>query len=193
MNIQHRLKVRLGMTALMLAIAGDAWATAPRISAQMFGEETHADIVAYQSAGGEAKTKGDEVVALELVKEAFAAVGKSPVVDVLPSAQLARYAMTNHDAAAMIGGEGDIPAKESSQNPAQNAAVVFYLKGDAPIALIFARDDARAEPLRNAFNQGLQKIFKNGKYLDILEKHLGKGHVPMDFEKRLKRFNPNLK
>jgi len=45
--------------------------------------------------------------------------------------------------------------------------------------------------LQPAFNEGLQKIIKSGKYLEILEKYHSK--APADYAGRLKRHNPSWK
>ena len=189
--------VCVGMARLLaiscLVCSWSAQATAPRIAPQLFGEEKKADIVGYPFAPLEASKSDGELpvgtLAEEIVTEAFKAAGKAPVVDVLPSKQLAKYALFNNDAVALIGSLQDLAAKEKNQY----RVVTFYLRApaDEPISLIFS--NVRGRDLHKAFNEGLQKIIKSGKYLEILEKYQGKGHVPADYVSRLKRHNPSWK
>lgn len=179
------------LAMLCLVCSWSAEATAPRIAPQLFGEEKKADIVGYQFAPLEAAAKSDGALAVEIVTEAFKAAGKTPTVDVLPSKQLAKYALVNKDAVALMGRSQDLTAKEKNQY----RVVTFYLRdmvrGAEPVSLIFSK--ARGNELQPAFNQGLQKIVNNGKYLEILEKYHGKGQVPADYASRLKRHNPGWK
>lgn len=177
------------LAMLCLVCSWSAQATAPRIAPQLFGEEKKADIVGYQFAPSGAAAKSDGELAVAIVTEAFKAADKTPLVDVLPSKQLAKYALFNHDAVALMGSPQDLAAKEKNQY----RMVTFYLRaqGDEPVALIFS--NARGNELQLAFNQGLQKIIHSGKYLEILEKHYGKGQVPADYASRLKRHNPGWK
>ena len=187
--------VCVGMARLLamscLVCSWNAQATAPRIAPQLFGEEKKADIVGYQFTPLEASRSNGELpvgkLAEEIVTEAFKAAGKAPVVDVLPSKQLAKYALFNNDAVALMGSPRDLAAKEKKRYH----VVTFYLRAGEPISLIFS--DARGRELHKAFNQGLQEIIKSGKYLEILEKYQGKGHVPADYASRLKRHNPSWK
>ena len=187
--------VCVGMARLLamscLVFSWNAQATAPRIAPQLFGEEKKADIVGYQFTPLEASRSNGELavgkLAEEIVTEAFKAAGKAPVVDVLPSKQLAKYALFNNDAVALMGSPQDLAAKERNQY----RVVTFYLRAGEPISLIFS--DVRGRELHKAFNQGLQEIIKSGKYLEILEKYQGKGHVPADYASRLKRHNPSWK
>lgn len=187
-----------GCMARLLAIfcmvcSWSAEATAPRITSQLFGEEKKADIVGYQFAPLEAGIKSDSELAVRIVTEAFSAVGKTPVVDVLPSKQLATYALFSHEAVALMGSQQDLVAKEKNQYH----VVTFYLRGitpnEEPISLIFSKKNPHGDELHRAFNEGLQKILKSGKYLEILEEHHGKGHVPTDYASRLKQYNPDWK
>ncbi|MCK9394918.1 MAG: transporter substrate-binding domain-containing protein [Methylobacter sp.] len=186
-----------GMTRLLtifcLVCSWSAEATAPRITSQLFGEEKKADIVGYQLAPLEAGTKSDSELAVKIVTEAFNAAGKTPVVDVLPSKQLATYALFSNEAVALMGNQQDLIAKEKNQYP----VVTFYLRGispsEEPVSLIFNKQNPRGNELNHAFNEGLQKIIKSGKYLEILEGYLGKGHVPTDYVTRLKHHNPGWK
>jgi len=187
----------VGMTRLLavfcLIFSWSAQATAPRITSQMFGEEKKADIVGYQLAPLDAAAKSEGELAVEIVTEAFKAAGKTPLVDVLPSKQLATYALFSNDAVALIGIQQDLAAKEKNQY----RVVTFYLRGIAPgeepVSLIFSKNNPRVKELQPAFNEGLQKIIKSGKYLEILEKYHGKGKVPADYASRLKHHNPGWK
>jgi ABC-type amino acid transport substrate-binding protein len=178
----------IGIAMFLVLCPWSAQATAPRITPQMFGEEAKADIVGYQSAPMDASAKAEDALTLEIVKEAFSAAGKSPVVDVLPSGQLAKYALVNNDAAALIGGRGDLTEQETGQH----RVITFYLKGEEPVSLIFNKASPHADELRHAFNEGLQKIIKSGKYLEILEKYHGKSQAPTDYEEQLRRYNRGL-
>ncbi len=179
----------LAMFCLMCSMS--AQATAPRINAELFGEEKKADIVGYQSLPVDANAKAVSALMVEIVTEAFNAEGKSLTVDMLPSSQLAKYALVNNDAVALIGVPGDLTTQESSQY----RLATFYLKrkasGEEPVSLIFSKKNPRGDELHQAFNQGLQKIIKSGKYLEILKKYQIK--APADYEKRLRRYNPSLK
>lgn len=170
-----------------------AQATAPRITGQMFGEEKKADIVGYQSLPMDATAKSESALAMQIVTEAFKAAGKTPTVDLLPSKQLAKYALLDNNVVALLGSPQDLTEQEKNQY----RVVTFFLKGSAPgeepVSLIFSKKNARGDELHQAFNEGLQKILKNGKYLEILEKDRGKGQVPSDYVNRLKRHNPGWK
>ncbi|MDD5268059.1 MAG: hypothetical protein PHO08_13180 [Methylococcales bacterium] len=184
--------VRL-LTLFCLVCSWNAQATAPRITSQMFGEEKKADIVGYQLAPLDAAAKQDGELAVQIVMEAFKAAGKTPLVDVLPSKELARYALFNNDAVALIGSPQDLTAKEKNQYH----LITFYLRGippgEEPVSLIFAKKNPRGKELQSAFKEGLQKIIKSGKYLELLEKYYGKANVPADYPSRLKRHNPGWK
>ena len=180
-NNNHWLE---SLTALLLlACSCSAFATAPRITAKMFGEEKKADIVAYQSADA----KSDSALMVEIVTAAFSVSGKSPVLDVLPSRQLAVYELFSGDALALIGSPQDLAAKDSKQY----SVVTFYLRaqGDEPVALIFS--NARGAEYKKAFVAGMQKLFKSGKYLEMIEQSRGK--LPADYISRVKRQNPGWK
>lgn len=174
------------LTALLLLVcAFSAQATAPRITAQLFGEASRADIVAYQSVSSEAQS--ESALTLQIVTEAFKVAGKSPIVDVLPSKQLASYALFNNDAVGLIGSPDDLAEKDKKQY----SVVAFYLRksGDQPVVLIFSR--AHGKELHKAFVDGLQNILKSGKYLKIIEKQRGK--LPDDYVGRMKSLNPGWK
>lgn len=156
-----------------------AHATAPRITAQLFGEERKADIVAYQSAD----SKSETALTVEIVNQAFKAAGKSPIVDVLPSKQLATYALFNKDAAALIGTNDDVASKDKKQYQ----VVTFYLGTTSSTVLFFAR----GSDLHRFFVEGLLKILRNGTYAQIAEKSGIK--LPADYLSRIKRVNPGWK
>jgi hypothetical protein len=171
-----------------LIFSWSAQATAPRITPQLFGEEQKADIVGYQFAEPlDAAARSESAQQVEIVTEAFKAAGKTPAVDVLPSKQLATYALFNNDAAALMGSVHDLAAKDTNQY----RVVAFYLKGDEPVSLIFSKKHARGNELYQAFSEGLQKIIKSGKYLEIMEKYHTR--MPADYARRLKRHNPGWK
>lgn len=179
------------LAALCLICSWNVQATAPRVAPQMFGEEPKADIVGYQLAppGSAAATEGELIV--KIVNVAFRAAGKKPVVDVLPSRQLAKYALQNNDALALIGRANDLMDYEESQY----RVVTFYLGADAhagkPVLLIFSKE--HGYELHLAFTNGLRKILRSGRYLEMLEQHFGKGLVPADYASRLQRLNPGWK
>lgn len=176
------------LTGLLLVSSFGAQATAPRINAQMFGEEKQAEIVGYQFAPLDETAKSDGEMAIEIITEAFKAVGAVPSMDVLPSKQLASYALINNDAVGFIGSPQDL-----AENPKiKYHKTVFFFRNNEPVSLMFSRDK-RGDELHNAFSQSLQKIIQSGKYLEIMEKHRGKGQTPSDFVTRLKKQNPSWK
>lgn len=185
------------MSSLMLMcclfFSCGAEATAPRIAPTLFGEERKTEVVSYQSGVVDAAARSENALTVELVTEAFAAAGKTLAVDVLPSKQLAKYALVNGDAAALIGGQKDLTVQEANDY----RVVAFYVQENAAnekaVSLIVSKKHARGNELHQAFSEGLLKIVKSGKYLEILEKHLGKEHVPAGYFNRLKRYNPGLK
>lgn len=185
------------MSSLMLMcclfFSWSAEATAPRIAPTLFGEERKAEVVSYQSGAADAAARSEHALTVELVTEAFAAAGKTLAVDVLPSRQLAKYALVNGDAAALIGGQQDLTTQETNDY----RVVAFYVHGTAAnekaVSLIVSKKHTRGNELHQAFSEGLQKIVRSGKYQEILEKHLGKEHVPAGYFNRLKRYNPSLK
>ncbi len=158
-----------------LACSFNAQATAPRITAQLFGEEQKADIVAYQSV--------DTALAVEIVNAAFNAAGKSPILDVLPSKQLAIYALLNKDAMALIGTVDDVAAGDRKRYE----MLTFYLGAKTDSVLILARGSS----LRKAFVDGMKKLINSGEYLQMIEKMRGK--QPADYVSRIKRLNPGWK
>lgn len=175
--------IRQFLVIFLLSCSFSAYATAPRITAQLFGEERQSDIVSYQPAGAHA----DNLLVLEIVNEAFKAVGKSPVVDVLPSKQLAVYTFFNNDVAGLIGNQDDLAGKVKKQY----RMVTFYLAGvdEQPVALIFSNQ--RGLALHKAFVNGMQNIISSGKYQQLFEKYHDK--LPAGFILRLKRQNPGWK
>lgn len=176
------------LAMVFLVFSWSAQATAPRITPQLFGEEKKADIVGYQFAEPlDAAARSEIALEVEIVTEAFKAAGKTPAVDVLPSKQLATYALFNNDAAALMGRVQDLAAKDTREY----RVVAFYLKGDEPVFLIFSKKHALGNELYQAFNEGLQKIIKSGKYLEIVEKYHTR--MPADYARRLKHHNPGWK
>lgn len=163
----------------LLLCSFSAQATAPRITAKMFGEERHADIVTYQSASSEAQT--ERALDVQIVTEAFKAAGKSPQVDILPSRQLATYALFNHDAVALIGAAEDLSAKDRKHY----AVETFYPGSTGNTVLIVLH----GSDLHQAFIDGMQRILKNGTYFKIIEQSGAK--LPADYVRRLKYLNPD--
>ena len=170
---------------LLLACSFSAQATAPRITAQLFGDEKKADIVAYQSATADAKSETE--LTLAIATEAFKASGKTPIIDVLPSQQLATYALFNNEALALMGSAQDL----AGQDKKKYSVVAFYLRGagDESVVLIFS--NANGKELHKAFVAGMKKILKSGKYLQLVEKSRGK--LPADYVSRVQRLNPSWK
>lgn len=104
-------------------------------------------------------------------------------MDVLPSRQLATYALINKDAVALIGNAEDIAVKDRKQYE----MVTFYLGATTERVLIFSRGAG----LRKAFLDGMQKIIRSGEYLQIIEKSRGK--LPADYLSRIRRLHPGWK
>lgn len=171
------------LAACCLFVSWTAQATAPRIAPQLFGEELKADIVAYPM---QAKDVDGELLK-ELVVAAFKAADKAPLLDVLPSRQLAKYALLNNDAAALIGNQDDLSTKEKNQYRLVNFYWNINVPEQVPLALIFGKKHIRSKELQKAFEAGLQKLIQNGKYAEIVEAHLGSGKLPADYFERLKR------
>jgi ABC-type amino acid transport substrate-binding protein len=161
-------------------------ATAPRLTSELFGEAKVADIVSYQLSPINAITKAESDLALELTKEAFKAAGKSPVLDLLPSKQLATYALMNNDVVGLIASSRDLSTKQKSQVKVLPFLLMNNTVNDEAIALVLSTN-TKGNELAQAFNDGLKKIIKNGQYLEILEKYRGKGKVPADYFTRLKK------
>lgn len=175
--------IRQFLVIFLLTSSFSVQATAPRITAQLFGEERQSDIVSYQSSAAQA----DNLLVLEIVNEAFQAAGKSPVVDVLPAKQLAVYSFFNNDVAGLIGSPDDLAGKVKKQY----RVVTLYMAGadEQPVVLIFSNQ--RGLALHKAFANGMQKIISSGKYQQLYEKYHYK--LPVGFILRLKRQNPEWK
>ncbi|MDD4929853.1 MAG: hypothetical protein PHP85_11300 [Gallionella sp.] len=173
------------LAILLLVCPAGAHATAPRITAELFGEEKKVDIAAYQVSVPDAGGKSEGALVVDIVMRAFNAAGKTPALDVLPSRQLAIYALFNNDVQALIGSPQDIAEKYRNQY----RMVVFYLRADEPVALIFSNRRGRA--LHKSFVDGMHKILRSGEYVEIFEKyHISPG---ADYMTRLKRQNPDWK
>jgi hypothetical protein len=167
----------------------NAQATAPRVTPELFGEVKVADIVSYQVAPINAKTKAESDLAVELATAAFKAAGKSPVIDVLPSKQLATYALLKNDVIGLIANTRDLTTKQKSQYKVMSFLLVGNDSNDESIALIL-NTNSRGNELSQAFSEGLQTVIKNGQYLEILEKYRGNQKAPADYFTRLKK-SPN--
>ena len=57
-----------------------------------------------------------------------------------------------------------------------------------PIAVMIKDNYPNSKLLGKKINQGLDKIIKDGKYIEILEKYYGKNNVPRDWYKLLRNF-----
>lgn len=172
------------MLVLPLVWPATALATAPRIAPQLFGEERITDIVGYRLAPDSEAESG---LAVALVTAAFAAAGQAPVIDMLPSRQLARYVLEQNEAAALIGGPGDPGVAET----AADRRVVFYLRETGePLSLIFSKTHPRAGKLFDAFRDGLRRIVASGRYRELLEQHGRAPGAAADAVVRLQRLDP---
>jgi len=99
-----------------------AQATAPRITAQLFGEEKKADIVGYQFSPVDAAARSDSALAVEIVTEAFKAQ-QDAVVDVLPRSNCHLRAVQQR-CGGTDGSVQDLAAKEKSRY----LVITFYLR-----------------------------------------------------------------
>lgn len=175
------------MLVLPLVWPATALATAPRIAPQLFGEERITDIVGYRLAPDSEAESAESGLAVALVTAAFAAAGQAPVIDVLPSRQLARYVLEQNEAAALIGGPGDPGVAET----AADRRVVFYLRETGePLSLIFSKTHPRAGKLFDAFRDGLRRIVASGRYRELLEQHGRAPGAAADAVVRLQRLDP---
>lgn len=175
------------MLVLPLVWPATALATAPRIAPQLFGEERITDIVGYRLAPDSEAESAESGLAVALVTAAFAAAGQAPVIDVLPSRQLARYVLEQNEAAALIGGPGDPGVAET----AADRRVVFYLRETGePLSLIFSRTHPCAGKLFDAFRDGLRRIVASGRYRELLEQHGRAPGAAADAVVRLQRLDP---
>lgn len=176
------------LACLLFLFSMAAQATAPRINAEMFGDENKAEIVGYQFTPQDNKAKRDGELLAEIISTAFKAVGATPTFDMLPSKQLATYALTSNDAVGYVGTPQDLAT--NPKNKYRSIPLAFI--GSEAFSLILS-GSSRGDELFKAFNQGLQQIIKNGKYLELLEKYIGKDQIPTDYIARLKKLNPNWK
>lgn len=175
------------MLVLPLVWPATALATAPRIAPQLFGEERITDIVGYRLAPDSEAESAESGLAVALVTAAFAAAGQAPVIDMLPSRQLARYVLEQNEAAALIGGPGDPGVAET----AADRRVVFYLRETGePLSLIFSKTHPRAGKLFDAFRDGLRRIVASGRYRELLEQHGRAPGAAADAVVRLQRLDP---
>lgn len=184
---RHALQCLPVVTLALLLFSLSAEATAPRIAAQMFGEERKADIVAYQLVQG-TTAESTSGAMLVIVKDACKAGGKQVSVDVVPSRQLAQYAVSNGEVAALIGVDADLAAKDK----AQYRSVVFFISGNTTAALHINKKHAAGNELYQACSNGLQKIIGSGRYEEILNAHLNAEEVPSILE-HIKSLNAGKK
>ena len=180
-------------TLCCLMAAWNAEATAPRVAQPLFGNDSQADVVGYQAAQTDSKARAEGQLIQALVTEAFQAGGMLPVIDLLPSKQLAHYEFVVNEAPALIIDQEDITA----QHMERSYQVVFYLKGAGDgvesVSLMFSKKNPRAREMHDVFDKGLRAIVENGRYLDVVQQHLGAGKLPAGMSDRLKRLNPGWK
>lgn len=187
----HALTSLLLLAGLLFAWSAEA--TAPRIAPKMLGETRQVDIVGYysvqdaQTVAEEGKLTGD------LLDAAFEAGGMQPYIDVLPSKQIAKYEFVVNQVPALIAAAADLSAKEKKRY----RTITYYLRdiaqGQDPVLLAFDLKNPRGNKLYKAFRLGLQRIIANGRYLELMEKHLGKDRVPSVYLDQLKRHNKGWK
>lgn len=173
---------------LCLFAAGSVQATAPRIAAQMFGVESKADIAAYPFVQiTDSSSKAEEELLLELVRAAYKAAGQEVVIDVMPSRQLAQYALQNGDVAALLGTNQDSAAKTH--------AIVFFIRenNEQPVSLIFNIKSEQANKRYKAFANGLNKIISDGQYAHIFSLYCGKDATAAEMIKHIKSLNQKVK
>jgi hypothetical protein len=177
----------------LLLFAWGAEATAPRVAPKMFGEERQVDVVGYYSDQNSPPAETEGKLTADLLGAAFQAGGMQPYIDVLPSKQLAKYEFVVNQVPVLICAEGDLTAKEMRRY----RTVTYFLRdvahGKNPVSLVFDLKNPRGDKLYKAFDNGLQKIIKNGSYLEVMQKHLGKEAVPSGYLDHLKRQNPGWK
>lgn len=177
----------------LLLCSWNAEATAPRISAKMFGEELQVDVVGYDSGQRSSAAEIEGKLTADLLQAAFQAGGAQPNVDVLPSKQLAKYEFIVNQVPVLIVSADDLNAKER----ARYRLVTYFLsdvaQAKSPVLLAFDLKRPRSDQLFKAFDKGMQAIIKSGKYRDILQQHLGKEAVSADYFNNLKRLNPSWK
>lgn len=184
----------LGMLMILaLAGTGTAEATAPRISAGMFGEEKKADILQYRLAEFSTAVDPEQKLLASIVDKAFKAGGMSPVLDVQPARQLAKYALFKGEVAALIGRTQDFNAKEKKRY----RFLTFYLSGGVPsgseIALVISNIHPAANDLYFAFESGMRQLLASGQYLEMLEAHHGRGSIPATYLDLIKSHHPGWK
>ncbi len=172
------MKIRSFLACLCLVLPLQALATAPRISAEMFGAEKRQDIAAYLVDQQEMDLMA------EIVAEAFRPSGLSPSVDAMPSRQLARYALSSGDAPVLMGTAQDLPKKGDYRK------IGFYIRPSGEAVFLIFGHGGRADRFYDAFESGLRRMLKSGKYAEILGKHL-KAHG--DAAERVERLNPQWK
>lgn len=121
---RNSLKISQFLVVLCFFWSVGASATAPRISAQMFGEERKADIIAYEMPPLVTTSQTDGGIAIAILSAAFNASDEKLIIDIVPAKPLAKYALLNNEVVAMIGDSQDLQAKEKKQVIAE----AFYLK-----------------------------------------------------------------
>ncbi|MFH2140446.1 MAG: hypothetical protein ABII63_06590 [Pseudomonadota bacterium] len=175
----------------LLLFSWSAQATAPRVAPKLFGDVRQVDVIGYYSSQQSSEAEGK--LTADLLEAAFQAGGVQPNIDVLPSKQLAKYEFVVNRVPAMIVATDDLTAKEKKRY----RTVAYFLSDIAaakvPVLLAFDLKNPRGAKLHKAFDKGLQAIIKNGKYLELMRRHLGKDAIPADYLGQLKRQNPDWK
>ncbi len=179
--------------AFLLMFSLSAHATAPRIAPKMFGEEQQVDVVGYQPEKSDNTAVTESKLVIDLLSEGFQAGGIKPVFDLLPSKQLAKYEFVINNAPALISSANDLTAKELKHYRKVTFFLADVTNGSEPVSLVFNQKNPRGDQLFRAFNQGMQQIIKDGSYLELLNKHLGKKKISHNFINLLKRHNANWK
>lgn len=170
-----------------------AMATAPRVAQPLFGTDSQADVVGHQAISAGSRTKAEEKLIITLVTESFQAGGMLPVIDLLPSKQLAHYEFIVNEVPALIIEEHDMPA----QHMEWSHKVVFYVKGGADgadaVSVIFSKKNPRARELHRVFDKGLRAIIENGRYVEVVKQYPGIEGGQAGMLGRLKHLNPGWK
>jgi len=143
-----------GFFILLFGFSIAAYAVAPRISQDMFGQEINSDILAYDSTNSNDRHHTE--VAVQIAKQAFAIEQITLSIDIVPSKQLAIYALFNGDVRALIGKKSDLTSLDQSDY----FNSVFYIYDDGttkiPIALYINKNAQDAEKMFSSFNETIK-------------------------------------
>jgi len=154
--MMNKKRFKPGIFVIVFFIFPAANAVAPRITQDMFGQEVSADILTYDSV--EANEKRALEIGVEIVKKAFDAENITMNIGVVPSKQLAIYALFNGDVRALIGMQRDLEPLDKSLY----FRSVFYVHNvsgrNVLLVIYFDKNVQEAEKLFSDFNKGLEKI-----------------------------------